>query len=214
MSYRLFGRPFAGSLAAEWLLEELDVPYTRILVTGYRDKIEPAWYADLNPLRQIPALELDDGRLLTESGAIMLYLADHHALGDLAPTLDDPARLPYLRWMSFLSASLYPAFMQLIHPENYIDDSAQFDAIKKRASVVLQTQWSVLEAALTDDGYLAGGRLSAADFYLVMFALWVDDDVAGFENQHPSIARLTDELKQRPSVATVLPRQDIAVWGS
>ena len=213
MSYRLFGRPFAGSLAVEWLLEELGVPYSRVLVTGYRDQIDPAWYAKLNPLCQIPALELEDGRLLTESGAIMLYLADRHSSGDLAPKLDDPARVSYLRWISFLSASLYPAFMQLIHPENCIDDPAQFGAVKKRASVVLATQWTMIETALQDDGYLAGGRLSAADVYLVMFALWADDDVTGFMNRHPSVARLTQELKKRPSVARVLARQDIGTWG-
>ncbi|MEM7121274.1 MAG: glutathione S-transferase family protein [Pseudomonadota bacterium] len=212
MSYRLFGRPFAGSLAVEWLLEELSVPYTRVLVTGYRDQVEPAWYAELNPLCQVPALELDDGRLLTESGAIMLYLADRHSSGDLAPTFDDPARLPYLRWLSFLSASVYPAFMQLVHPENAIDDPTQFDAVKKRASVVLATQWTMLEEALGADGHLAGGSLSAADFYLVMFVLWIDDDVEGFMIHHPAIARLASDLTQRPAVAAILERHEAGHW--
>ena len=212
MTYRLFGRPFAGSLAVEWLLEELNLSYTRVLVTGYRDKIQPPWYAELNPMCQVPALELDDGRLLTESGAIMLYLADRHAAGDLAPGLDDPARLPYLRWLSFLSASLYPAFMQLVHPENVIDDPKQFDAVRARACVVLSAQWTMLEEALTADGHLAGGRLSAADFYLVMFVLWIDDDVEGFMIRHPAVARLASELKQRPAVAAVLERHETGHW--
>jgi len=113
MTYRLFGRPYSGSLAVEWLLEELALPYDRVLVTGYRDKIEPAWYRDINPIGQVPALP--DGTLMTESGAIMLYLAEAAPEAGLAPATGDRARRDYLRWMTFLAATIYPTIMRFSH---------------------------------------------------------------------------------------------------
>jgi glutathione S-transferase len=205
MTMTLYGRPRAGSLAIEFLLGELGLPHDRVLVTGYRDGIEPPSYAALNPLRQVPALVLEDGTLLTESGAIMLHLADAHPAAGLAPAVGDPARAPYLRWMVYLAATIYPTSMCLFHPENYVDDAALHGAVTERAATVLAQQWRVVDAALGESGHLAGGCLSAADLYMAMFAFWFESrpDVGGLANT----ARLREAMKRRPAVQAALARQ-------
>lgn len=204
MSITLYGRPNSGSLAVEILLEELGLPYGRVLVTGYRDNIQPASYAAINPLRQVPALGLEGGLLLTESAAMMLYLADAHPAAGLAPEIGDPARVPYLRWMTYLGATIYPTAMCVFHPENYVDDPALHGAVRNRADAVLRQQWSVIDSALGSGGHLAGGRLSAADLYMTMFALWFEDrgEVGGL----PNTRRLLDAMATRPSVRSALAR--------
>lgn len=204
MTMTLYGRPMAGNLAVEFVLEELGLAYERVLVTGYRENVQPPSYATLNPLRQVPALTLDDGTLLTESGAILLWLADAHPQAGLAPAVGEPARVPYLRWMAYLAATIYPTAMCAIHPENYVDDPALHGAVTARADTVLAQQWQVIDAALGEDGHLAGGRLSAADLYMTMLALWFDDrpEIGGLSNT----ARLVAAMKQRPAIRAALAR--------
>lgn len=204
MTMTLYGRPMAGNLAVEFVLNEIGVPYQRVLVTGYRENVQPASYGAINPLRQVPALTLDDGTLLTESGAILLWLADAYPGAGLAPAPGDAARIPYLRWMTYLAATIYPTAMCAIHPENYVDDPALHEAVTSRAGTVLAQQWQVIDAALGTTGHLAGERLSAADHYMAMLALWFDDrpEVAGL----PNTARLIEAMTQRPAVQVALAR--------
>ena len=212
MTYRLFGRPYSGSLAVEWLIEELALPYDRVLVTGYRDKVEPAWYRDINPIGQVPAVELPDGTLMTESGAIMLYLAEAAPEAGLAPAIGDPARLDYLRWMTFLAATIYPTMMRFVHPENYIEEPDRFDAVKTYAVESLTPQWRMIEAALEATGYLAGGRLSAADIYLMMFAVWADGSLPGFLDDFPRTRDFMVNLGTRPAIADIFERHKSGAW--
>ena len=164
--------------------------------------MQPPSFAQVNPLRQVPALTLEDGTLLTESGAILFHLAEAHP--GFAPLPGAPGRAAYLRWMFFMGATIYPTAMQIIHPENYIDDAAQHPAIVARANRVLARQWSPVEDALADGGRLAGAGLSAADLYAAMFALWFPDmaEVSG----RPATARLVAELTARPAIGAVLAR--------
>ena len=204
MTITLYGRPHSGSLAVEILLEELGVPYSRVLVTGYRENIQPPSFAAINPLRQVPALTLDDGTLLTESAAMMLLLADSHPAAGLAPAPDARARAPYLRWMTYLAATIYPTAMHIFHPENYIADQARFGEIKAYSAEVLAQQWRVVDGALGEGGHLAGDRLSAADLYMAMFALWFAD-TPGLGDLS-STRRFLDAMKARPSVQAVVAR--------
>lgn len=205
MTVKLYGRPNAGSLCVEFLLDELGVAYRRMLVTGYGEAIQPPSYVEINPLREVPALTLEDGSLLTESAAIVLYLADAYPDAGLAPAIGTAARVPYLRWITYLGATIYPTAMRVIHPENYIADEAQFAAIKAKAGTALKRQWGVIDGALeAGGGHLVAGRLSAADIYTLMFALWFEGsrDVG----KRPATSRLIATMKQRPAVAAALAR--------
>ena len=212
MTYRIFGRPYSGSLAVEWLLQALDLHHTRVLVTGYGDGIQPPWFRDINPICQVPALELPDGTVMTESGAMMLYLADMTADAGLAPLPGGPARPDYLRWMIFLSATVYPTMMQFFHPENYIDNPGQFEAIKSHAKAVLPGQWAMIETGLDKTGYLAGNSLSAADIYLLMFAVWMDGSFSLALEHYSRIKHVHDELTVRPPFADILSRHKSGAW--
>jgi glutathione S-transferase len=212
MSYRLFGRPYSGSLAVEWFLEELELPYARVLVTGYGDGIQPPWYRDINPIGQVPALELPGGKVLTESGAIMLYLAELRPEAGWSPPTGDPARPDYLRWMTFLAATIYPTMMRFFHPENYVEDPSQFEAVKNYGIRALTAQWTMIEDGLAATGYLAGDRMSAADIYLMMFAVWADKSLSPWLETRSATRRLHDELAALPAIAGILERHKTGAW--
>jgi glutathione S-transferase len=73
----------------------------------------PAFRA-LNPLGLIPTLETPDGPIF-ETAAILLWLNARH--GGLAPAPTDPARAAFLSWLMFVSNTLHPTVMDLIHPD-------------------------------------------------------------------------------------------------
>src|SRR5690606_18809432 len=65
---------------------------------------------EINPMGKLPTL-VDGDVVITEAGAIALYLADRYAAGRLAPALDDPRRGTYLRWSFFSPSVIEPAVM-------------------------------------------------------------------------------------------------------
>src|SRR5688500_5618965 len=79
--YELYGRKGAGSMAVEAVLEECALPYNLSEVKRDASRMPPAEYYAVNPLGQVPALKLPDGTVMTESAAIVLYLADEHSKG-------------------------------------------------------------------------------------------------------------------------------------
>lgn len=138
-----------------WLLEELAVPYDlrRVDFAGKAHKQPP--YLAVHPLGQLPALEID-GRVMLESGAMLVYLADLFAGRGLAPAIDAPDRAAYLQWIFFATASLEPPIVDDVFKGDESRKAAGKEAFDRAAAVV--------SAALADGRpFLLGDRFSAAD---------------------------------------------------
>ena len=93
-----FHSPNTRSSGARILLEELGAPHElRAVNMKAGEQRKPAFLA-VNPMGKVPAV-LHRGELVTEQGAIFIYLADLFPQAGLAPALDDRLRGPYLRWL-------------------------------------------------------------------------------------------------------------------
>ena len=108
--YVLHGGQGTGSVAVEAALTLLDLPYEVIEAPTLASPERDQRAAAVNPLRQVPALVLPDGEILTESAAILIWLADRHPPGRLSPSPLSPARAAFLRWMAFVSAQIYALY--------------------------------------------------------------------------------------------------------
>ncbi len=85
--------------------------------------------AAVNPMRQVPALVTPGGEVITESAAILIWLADSHPQARLAPGLDDPRRAQFLRWMSFIPAAVYSMFWVRDEPSRLAGDDLKAQAV-------------------------------------------------------------------------------------
>src|SRR4051812_4279668 len=105
--YIIYGAPGSGSVPIEAALTLAGAPYEVIGEDLVRPvACNPAANA-LNPLHQVPVLALPCGEVMTESAAILIYLADKHPQAGLAPALDDKRRAAFLRWMTYVSTAIY-----------------------------------------------------------------------------------------------------------
>lgn len=145
----------------------------------------------------VPVLELDDGQILTEGVAILLYLADVKPEAMLIPSQDGFDRYRLQEWLTFVSSELHKTFSPwLFHPE-YGAQAA--DVARQR----LQTRFDILEDHLATQDYLVGGRFGIADAYCFTIMNWSKG--RGIDlGPWPNLARYVSRIAERPSVHATL----------
>lgn len=164
---KLFYAAGACSLSPHIVLRELDLPFEIEAVDlRTRTTASGADFTGINPKGYVPALQLDDGEVLTEGAAIVQYLADRHAPGTLAPAAGTVERARLNGHLNFISAELHKAFAPLFNP-------ALTPEAREAALAHLGRKLDVVDRAL-DDGrpYLMGPDFSVADAYLFVVLNW------------------------------------------
>ena len=125
----------------------------------------------VNPLRQIPALVTPDGETVTESAAILTWLADSHPEGRLSPALDDPRRAQFLRWMTFIPASIYALYWVRDDPTRLVPPELA-DQVKARTAERIADCWGKMDSQLTPGRYLLGDEMTVLDLYVAVVSRW------------------------------------------
>lgn len=161
-------------------------------------------FAAVNPKDYVPALRLDDGGLLTEGLAIVLYLAERAPASALAPASDSPERYRLLEWLGFIGSELHKSYSPwLFHPE--LGETAQ-QAVRAK----LAARLALVEQALADRPYLLGERFSVADAYAFTVIGWskaTGVELSGFPRIRDYLARIAG----RPSVREAMRAHGMAV---
>jgi glutathione S-transferase len=181
----LFHAPRTRSSRILWLLEELGADYEvkrvsivyRIQNTGAPDPANP------HPDKQVPAL-LHDGTLVTESIAIVIYLADLFPAARLAPAPTEKNRGPYLAWLAWYIAAVEPALFAIFSKRE--DEAAQAGWAKILARV---------EEALARGPYLLGSDFTGADILYASTFEWVK----GMLPLTPAIEAYAARCAERPA---------------
>jgi glutathione S-transferase len=168
-TYTLFGRPNAGSLAVQIVLEELKLDYELRWVEQTPEAVEGL--RRLNYTGKVPALQLPDGTVIGESAAILIHLAESSAGAALAPPVGSAAHARFLQWMVYLSANLYDSALRYYYAERYSSaGAAAAEGIQAHAAAEYTAHLETLDSVLAP--YLLGATYSAADPYLYMLAGW------------------------------------------
>jgi glutathione S-transferase len=153
----LYHAPRSRSSRIIWLLEELGAEYKIELVPIVRGdgtgEPAPDSYTAINPLKKVPAIKVFD-EVVTESGAICLYLTDSHQRKQIGPLPGDNTRAEYVRWLFFYAGVLEPAA------------TARFQGWDKTAATGFG-KWEDIEAHISRQiaagPYMLGEKFSAAD---------------------------------------------------
>ncbi|NLX17283.1 MAG: glutathione S-transferase, partial [Ramlibacter sp.] len=98
---RFYTHPMSRGRMVRWMLEECQASYETV-VLAYNSSMKSPDYLRLNPMGKVPALQHGEV-VVTETPAILCYLADLHPQAQLAPAVGDPARGSYYRWLFFVA---------------------------------------------------------------------------------------------------------------
>ena len=190
--------PNSGGFSVQAVLEAAGAPY-RLVKVPSNGKPRSAEFLKLNPMGQVPVLELPDGTVMTESAAIILHLADTLAPGRLAPDPASPARPAFLRWLVFMAVNLYTADLRLYYPGRYTADEAGAPGVKQAALAHMDAQLAILDQAIGGNRFLLSDAFSAADPYLLMLVHWHPEPQSVFA-RHANLARVCDAVRKVPAV--------------
>jgi glutathione S-transferase len=193
----LYISPGACSFAAHVLVHELDLPIQVERVT-LRTPESPIWR--INPLGRVPALQLDDGTLLSENVAILPFLADLRPGTPLFAPEGSVERAQIQSWIGYLASEVHAAALRpLNRPERYSADSAAHPGIRAQARVQLFKAVEHIDRHLAGRQWLVGERFTIADAYLGVFAGWIGRIGEEFD-QLRELARFREAYRARPAV--------------
>ena len=173
--YILYSDQGSGGVAVEAALTLMGQPYDLVEAptsepqdTAGGDRVLAA-----NPMRQVPALVFPGGEVMTESAAILIWLAEQHPEAALAPEPCDPRRAQFLRWMTFIPASIYSMYWVRDDPSRLAgQDPAAQATIKTRTAERIAECWGRMEAQITPGRFLLGPEPTVLDLYVAVASRW------------------------------------------
>ena len=187
----LYHAPNTRSSGVLLLLEELGIPYKLHVLDRVKAELQSPEFLAINPLGKVPALSHGDA-IITESVAIMLYLADAFPAAGLAPRIGDPLRGPYLRWMTMYAAAWEPAM---------IDRALKRDPGQRAMSVYgdFESLYQTLLAQLKEGPYFLGAKFTTLDVLWGSALTWMT--MFKLIPEHPTIAAYLAHVSSRPALS-------------
>jgi len=192
MTLRLHHSPLACSLASRLALMEAGLDHDIVFVRTDRGEQRSEAYRAINPRGQVPALETDAG-VLTESNAILPYIADLAADRRLLPPAGTYARAEAQAWLSYLSSTVHAAYGGLIKPEH----ASLRDVYLAQLADALQA----IDAHLDGREWLLD-EFSVCDLYLLVFCVW--RVMAGSLPPLPNLDAFQQRMLARPGIAPTI----------
>ena len=163
---KLYYTPGACSLSPHIVLLEAGLPFELEavdLATKETEKGED--YYLINTKGAVPALQLDDGSVLTEGAVIIQYLADQVPEKQLVPGAGTFERYRLQEWLNFIAMDFQKNFLPVFHPD--------FAACQDAAIKLIEKQCDYIDRQLVGKDWLMGSRFSVADIYLFVITSWL-----------------------------------------
>ncbi len=199
---KLYCKPGACSLSPHIVALECGLDFTQVNVDLQKKVTEQGEdYWQINPKGQVPALQFDDGSILTEGVAIVQYLADLKPDRNLLAPTGSLTRYHTLEWLSFVSSELHKSFSPLFRP----DTPEEYKTI---ARAQLEKKYQQVNEALQDKQWLLGLRFTVADVYLFVVTRWakaIKLDLAGLDALEAWFSRVAE----RPAVQAALKAEGL-----
>lgn len=158
-------------------------------------------FLSVNPKGYVPALELDDGEVLTEGPTIVQYLADLKPQSGLAPPAGTLARYRLQEMLGFINSEIHKTYSPLFRPDTPAETRAERQAYLLR-------RYAVIEKQLEGRKYLFGDTFTVADAYLFTTTSWaphVKVDLSAF----PNLLSFQKRVAARPAVQAALKAEGL-----
>lgn len=176
---KLYYAPGACSLSPHIVATEAGIPLELVKVDTKTKTIQQEGdFWAINPKGYVPALELDNGEVLTEGPAIVQYLADQKPAARLAPENGSFERTRVQEMLNYITSEIHKSYSPLFNPHT-------LPVVREERLAYLRRRYSLLEKHLEGRKYLFGDQFTIADAYLFVVTNWargVKLDLVEFPN--------------------------------
>lgn len=203
----LYGYQGSGSAAIEAALVWARLPYRLVNAASWDSESELEALRRVNPLLQIPALQWEDGSVMSESAAILVELALRHPASGLLPA-EPVARARCIRGLVYVAANCYAMIGIIDYPDRVVGeaDDALAERVRAASKRRLHELWGRF-ADQFDDGrpYLGGAAPDALDLLATVVSKW-SGTRAHLQAERPGFLALLRRVEQHPVLAPVFER--------
>lgn len=163
---KLYSATGACSLASNIALREAGLPFDIVKVDLRSKKTATGEdFLQINPKGYVPALQLDNGEVLTEGAAVLQYIADLKPESKLAPKFGTMERYRLMEWLTFINSEVHKTYSVLFNPA-----SPEEVKTAARERIVSRLQW--VGETLGKKPFLMGDTFTVADAYLYTVLTW------------------------------------------
>jgi glutathione S-transferase len=209
---RLHHYPSTAAMVPHIVLEEIGVPFERVLVDRAVDAHKQPEYLRLNPNGLIPVLA-DGDLVLYETAAITLHLCERHPQARLAPGPGTDARSHFYKWLMWLTNTLQATLVVYFYPHRWVDEGNEDGAaqVRKHAHARVVALLGQLDAHLASHGgpWFMGGDYTALDAYVFTLCRWTRNFATGRAREFPNLGPYLQRMLERPAVQRVLANEGL-----
>jgi glutathione S-transferase len=200
---KLYYIPSACSLSPHIVANELGLSIELVKVDSKTKRTEHGEdFLAINPKGYVPALQLDDGSVLTEGPAIVQYLADLKPAAQLAPANGSMARYRAQEMLGYINSDLHKSYIPLFNP-------ASSDDVRTERMAYLHERYGLIEAMLGRTRFLLGEQFTITDAYLFVVTRW-SEFVKLDLSQYPNLLAFQARIAARPAVQAAMRREELA----
>ena len=199
---KFFYAPHTCSLATHIALEEAGAEYEAIRLSfASNDQRKPEYLA-VNPKARVPALVTEQGTL-TETPALLVYVAQRYPQAKLAP-LGDPFALAQVQaFNSYLCSSVHVAHAHRMRGYRWADDPAAHESMKKKVPQSVGECFKLIDTDMLRGAWVMGDVYTICDLYLFTLSQWLESDGVDID-QLPKVKDHRRRMSERTIVQKVI----------
>jgi glutathione S-transferase len=199
---KLYFTPGTCALATRIALEEAGADYSLVRISFGAAQQRSTEYLAINPKGRVPSLVTDRG-VLTETPAMLAFIAQSYPAASLAP-LDDPFAFAEVQaFNSYLCSTVHVAHAHRMRGARWADDEAAIEGMKRAVPRSVAATFGLVETAMFKGPWVMGEAYTICDPYLFTLAQWLEADGVDPANL-PRIADHSRRMAQRAAVRRAL----------
>lgn len=199
----LYGCPNTRSLRAAWALEECGLEYEYRRIDLFRGEGRRPEFLAINDQGKVPVL-IDDGMVLTESGAIVTHLGERHAPGRLVP-VEAAGRAAYFRWLFFAATELEQPLWTIVKHRFGLPAAQRRPDVEPTARWEFNRALAALAPVFAREPYVTGPEFTGADILVWHSLAWAGSLKIDLANA--ALDDYVTRLRDRPSLLRARERE-------
>jgi glutathione S-transferase len=202
---KLYYAPRTCALASHVALEEAGAAYETVRLDFGQDEQRKQEYLKINPKGRVPALATGRG-IITETPAILAYIAQSFPAANLAP-VDDPFAFARVQaFTNYLCATVHVAHAHRRRASRWADDPAAIEAMQKKVPQSVGDVYALIEDGMLAGPWVMGETYTICDPYLFTVSGWLEGDGVDL-SKLPRVMEHRKRVSERPAVKRAIAQE-------